>query len=509
MSEKLRILLLTPNIKGIKGGINRIQPSLGVGYIAAVLKQAGHEVFIRDTALEGYNQHKTLNDKMVLVGESDEAVAAYISHINPHVVGISVLFSNLLDHACTIAKITKTTNPKITVVIGGNHVSSAMLDHEFALKNPQAGIPPSSLLSLLNLGVIDYALQGEGEFTFLDIVNLLAQKQQNEIETLPGVVHMNEGQLHINPRPPAVELNRLPFPARELMNMEGYFKIGLFHSGLAKSNRVLSVMASRGCPEFCSFCTTPLMWGSKVRWREPQNIYEEIKEGVDKYGIVEVQFEDDTLTANRKNLLELCRLIKPLGIRWCTPNGIKVNYHKSNNKQLEMYQQMADSGCYQITLACESGVQRVLDDVINKNLLLEEIKPSIESAKKAGLLVHTFWMVGFPGETREEMEETVRFAASVGADSYTVSIMCPLPGTPVYHKIAKDKLWWNDELEHSNILYRNSLMRIDGFDSPHEFETWVDEKTLYLNELLKKRDPAKFAAKYKKGDSGKFLLKQT
>jgi radical SAM superfamily enzyme YgiQ (UPF0313 family) len=251
------------------------------------------------------------------------------------------------------------------------------------------------------------------------------------------------------------------------------------------------------------------MWGNKIRWREPHNIYEEIRQGIERYRIQEVQFEDDTLTAHRKNLLELCRLVEPLGIRWCTPNGLKVNYHNGAEKQLDMFKRMAASGCYQITLACESGVQRVLDDVIHKNLQAEQIAPTVENAKKAGLMVHSFWLVGLPGETREEMEETIRFAGSVGADSYSVSILNPLPGTPIYHKIAKERLWWEEELDHESILYRNSLVRVDGFDTPEEVEEWVEGASVHLNRLLEKRDPERFASHYGKNTETRFLLKQT
>ena len=103
-----------------------------------------------------------------------------------------------------------------------------------------------------------------------------------------------------------------------------------------------------------------------------------------------------------------------------------------------MFKAMYESGCYQVTLACESGVQRVLDHVVNKRLKVDQIKPAIENAKKAGLLVHTFWILGYPGETFEEMNQTIEFALSTGADSFSFSILSPLPGTPIYRKVVKE-----------------------------------------------------------------------
>jgi len=504
MTKKAKVCLMTPNLMGMKGGVNRIQASLGIGYLASVLRKAEHEVYIRDTALEGYNNEKPLDGRMIMIGETNEEISSYISSVNPDIVGISVLFSNLMEHAHTLAKIVKQVNSSIKIVLGGNHISNTVKDYLFAIKHPEAGL--ENELVIIKDKNIDYFMKGEVEEQFLELVNKLINKEDPiDVE---GLVYIKDGQLKINNSPASGDIRKLPFPARDLMNMEGYFKVGLFHSGKSRSKRVLNVMASRGCPEKCSFCTTPQMWGPVVRWRDPQNIYEEIKHGIDKYNIGEVQFEDDTLTLNRKKLLELCDLIKPLGIHWCTPNGTKVNYHKSGNKQYELYKRMADSGCYQITLACESGVQRVLDDIIHKNLKIEEIQPSIENAKKAGLMVHTFWIAGYPGETREEMEKTIEFAAQVGADSYSVAILSPLPGTPIYHQVMRQNLWWDSERKGKDLLYRNSLVRVDGFDSAEEFESWVEEKTMYLNKLLEKRDNDRFMRHYKEKGS-RFLLKQT
>ena len=488
MSKKGKILLISPNLKGIQDGINRIQPGLGIGYLAAVLEKNGHEVFVRDTALEGHYNEKPLDDKKtILIGESDNAIANYISNLNPDIIGISVLFSNLADHAYQISRIAKKVNPGIQVILGGNHITNAISDYNYGIKTNLGSGKFENPLSEIDSNSIDYMMVGESEFQFLDLVNaILNNKSPNG---LPGLVTRSKRAkgLVVSSRKSRTNLRSLPHPARHLMNMEGYFKIGLFHSTKSHSNRVLNVMASRGCPEICTFCTTPEMWGAQVRWREPYDIFKEIKNGIDQLGIGEVQFEDDTLTANRPHLIELCDLIEPLGIPWCTPNGTKLNYHMK--QQPDMFRRMWLSGCYQITFAAETGVQRVMDSIVKKKLLIEQIKPAIENAKKAGMLVHTFWIVGFPGETREEMEKTIEFAAGSGADSYSVAILTPLPGTPIYRKVVEDNLWWDSTRGIKDMLYRNSLVKVDGFKSSEEFQKWVDEKNYSLNSLLEKNDP--------------------
>src|SRR5262249_26851080 len=191
-----------------------------------------------------------------------------------------------------------------------------------------------------------------------------------DVCTIPGLVMRRgasgNGYL-INPAPARNSaLDSLPHPARDLVNMEGYFAIGAFHSAKSRSKRVVSVMASRGCPEQCTFCTTPEMWGAIVRWRSTDDVVSEIVAAKEQYQAGEIQFEDDTLTARKRNLIELCERLEKVGLPWCTPNGTKTNYHLSS--QPDLYKAMADAGCYQITLACESGVQRVLDHIIRKNL---------------------------------------------------------------------------------------------------------------------------------------------
>lgn len=481
---KKKVIFFSPNMKGIKDGINRIQPSLGVGYLAAATEKAGYEVFVRDTALEGYENQAVLDDgKTVLIGESNVQIEKYIQNIQPDVIGISVLFSNLAPHAHAIAKIAKKINPGIAVLLGGNHISNQISDYEYAVKTPGSNLPEN--IAEMQDTNIDYVMRGEGEIAMVQFLETFFQK--GDFSQVPGLVYRKGTGYVINKPSIAVDLNENPFPARHLLNMEKYFKIGLFHSSKSKTTRVLNIMTSRGCPEKCAFCTTPVMWGNKIRWRNPKNTIEEIKQCIEKYQIKEIQFEDDTITANFQNLMELCDLLEPLKIDWCTPNGIKVNYFL--NQQPQMFKRMKEAGCYQITLACESGVQSTLDNIIGKRLNLQEIGPAVENAKAAGLFVHTFWIVGFPGEKRSDMEKTIEFASTINADSYSVAILTPLPGTPIYRQVMRENLWWDKKFGNRDVLYRNSLIQVDGFNSPKEFEDWVNQQNLYLNSLIEQRDP--------------------
>jgi len=495
IGKKGRVLLLTPNLKGINDAksIHRIQPPLGPMIAAAIMRQQNQEVYFHDCALADFYNRREIDKKTVLVGQTDAAIGKVIDDYQPDIVGISALFSNLMDSAHTIARISKEVHPAATVILGGNHIGNAVKDYLYAKHTPNSGLP-ARLYDLEDLN-IDVAMHGEVDFEFPRLVGAILNKE--DISQIPGLVmRKDKGALEyiINPAPSGIEpLSSLPHPARDLVDLEGYFAIGAFHSPKSRSKRIVNVMASRGCPEVCTFCTTPETWGAKVRWRETEDIIREITEAKENYNVAEIQFEDDTITANKKKLLSLCTELGKIGLPWCTPNGTKTNYHTST--QAEMYKAMADSGCYQITLACESGVQRVLDDIIKKNLKVEQMKPAIDKAKEAGMLVHTLWILGYPGETYDDMKETLRVAEECQADSYSFAILSPLPGTSIYRQVVKENLWWPGK-NINNMTFRESLIRVDGFSGPDEFESFVTENNIRMNRLLQQRDPERFRLNY-------------
>lgn len=504
VNKSARVLLITPNLKGTVDGLNRIQPPLGPMIMAAILRDRGHSVKVHDTALAGWDNREPLPDSKVLIGQAEDQVEEMIAAFAPDVVGVSVLFSNLMASGHRIAAAARCAAPDAVIVLGGNHVSNGVSDYLYANRVPDSGLPARFLD--FEDSVFDYVFWVEADFAFPEFVDRLAAGE--DVSGIEGlVVRRPQAGYHVNPRARLDRpLSDLPHPARDLMAMEDYFTIGAFHSAKSRSRRVVNVMASRGCPEHCTFCTTPEMWGSKIRWREPEDVAAEIREAVRDFDVGEIQFEDDTLTGNRRHLMALCAELERIGLPWCTPNGTKVNYHLSH--QQEMYSAMAGAGCYQITLACESGVQRVLNDVLHKNLLREQIRPAIENAKNAGMFVHTFWILGTPGERYEDIAATVDFALDSGADSYSFSILSPLPGTPIYRQVVRENLWWPGR-GIDDLLFRSSLIQVDGFSSADEFERFVYEVNVRANRQLQERDPVRFQKEYGAVTDERMLIKQT
>ena len=141
--KKAKVLLITPNLKGIADGVNRIQPSLGLMLIAPILEKNGHKVKIYDAALDGWDNRKIIDAKnnLVMIGQSDDEIAKVISNFSPDVVAISVLFSNLLESAHNIAKIVKKVKKNSIVILGGNHISSAVTDYQISQLDKNSGLP--------------------------------------------------------------------------------------------------------------------------------------------------------------------------------------------------------------------------------------------------------------------------------------------------------------------------------------------------------------------------------
>ena len=134
--QLMKVLLISPNIKGFKNGVNRIQPPLGLSYLTSYLREIdGVEIYVKDTAIDGYENEIPIDGKMVMIGQSNDEIEKYISKINPDVIGISVLFANLMDSVHEITNIAKKINKKTIIVVGGNHITNIIHDYEYGIDN--------------------------------------------------------------------------------------------------------------------------------------------------------------------------------------------------------------------------------------------------------------------------------------------------------------------------------------------------------------------------------------
>jgi magnesium-protoporphyrin IX monomethyl ester (oxidative) cyclase len=228
-------------------------------------------------------------------------------------------------------------------------------------------------------------------------------------------------------------------PARHLLPMDKY-AIAVKENplrGVIKKPWTIMI-TSRGCPFRCVFCTHHTVWGRKWRGRSPQNVVAEIEHLIKDYGIKQIDFLDDNMTLDKNRMENICDLIvkKKIHVEWFTPSGVRADTLDES-----LLRKMKKAGCKKIRLAPESGVQKIVDKVIKKNLDLLSVEKAVRICKKIGLKVGCFFVIGLIGETKNDIKETINFAyklRQLGADSFIFSIASPIYGTELYQQAKKE-----------------------------------------------------------------------
>lgn len=401
------ILLLIPPCTLPAGRIKVATPPLGVMYIAAVLEKEGYHVEVLDSSVEGYFNEVKINQRDVRYGLSFEAIKDRISKSSPDLIGIScqstVQFHNTVDTCRAIRQI----NRDVTIVMGGPH--STVYPDKMLENNPE----------------IDFIIMGEGEYSFRELLSEL-NRGMSDFSGIDGLAYRKDKLIIVNPKKTSIEgLDALPHPARHLLPMEKYFRIN-FNQNLSFVPRSVSIMTSRGCNMKCIFCFNKNFWLNRFRVRSPENIIDEIDAIQKRYKISELQFSDDNLTGNRERALKLFKMMKQkkYPFRWSTPNGLFVE-----SLDDELLKLMKEAGCYEIRIAIESGSEEVLHKIIKKPIRLAKVEETLRYAQKIGLLTSAFMSIGYPGETKEQIEQTFRFARKVRPGCVFLSVASPLPNT--------------------------------------------------------------------------------
>ncbi len=383
----MKILLIFPRFRYASG-----DPPLGIAYLAAVLRQIGAEVEILDATFV----------KQPLRVLRDKLQAAHYD-----VVGITALTS-MISEVRDIAALVERIDPATTVVVGGPHAT--MLPDE-----------------TLELPGVDAVAVGEGEVSFRRLV-----EADLDFSRVPGFRYRSDGQTVDTGSPPLVEdLNTIPYPAWDLLPMAQYLRVWYQLDAVAYGLRGTSIIASRGCPYDCAYCQPTLreIFGRRMRFRSVDNILGELAELEARYAVDGVMWLDDTFGMNRLWLTELCRALIDWnsGLVW----GCNLRADIVERETLAM---MQEAGLRIVHLGIESATQRILDEVYQKGITVEQVREAVYTAKDLGLCVRAYFMLGAPTETDEEIRATIRLANELPLDDVTFSITTPLPGTHLYEK---------------------------------------------------------------------------
>jgi magnesium-protoporphyrin IX monomethyl ester (oxidative) cyclase len=405
-----------PRIQPKAWGKPNVFPPIAMASAAAVLEKKGHVVMVIDAPTEGWENLEELDATKYRVGLSAQVIAGRISDWKPDVVAVEVPFSGWSKTAFEVVSIAKKVSKNIVVVLFGLHPSS----------RPEACLEDSEA---------DFVVVGEPEVTIDELVEAL-QNKVSSFNKIDGLGFRENGKVTLTAKRAFIQdLDTLPLPARHLLPMKVYseaVKQNPLRGEITKSYTI--VVTSRGCPFNCVFCTHSIVWGKQWRPRSPKNVVDEVEHVIKTYGIKQIDFADDNMTWSRERMAQICDLIVERGLHfeWFTPNGVRAD-----TLDEALLRKMKKAGCKKIRVAPESGVQRVVTDIAKKNLELKKVEAAIVAARKVGIKVGCFFVMGLIGETKADIEETIRYAyklKGLGAESFVFSIAMPLYGTAFYEQ---------------------------------------------------------------------------
>jgi magnesium-protoporphyrin IX monomethyl ester (oxidative) cyclase len=397
-----------PTIPGI------VQP-LGLAYVAGYLEKEGNQVKLLD-ARGLSSEGVTKDSKSTFYGLSDEEIIKEVKNEEPDVVGISCMWTAYSGDAHRVARLVKRYRKDLPVIFGGAHASQF---YEMVLKDDN----------------VDVVVIGEGEVTCAEVLRKI--KDGFSFEGVEGIACRDTDDKIVKnpPRQFIKDLDTVPFPARHLLDMSIYLDESK-KGGLAMRRPSVPMVTSRGCPQKCIYCTIHSVWGHSWRGRSPKNVVDEIEMLQQDYGVKEVHWMDDSAGVRRSRLVEICDEIirRKLDIKWTTPNGIA---HWTLNESV--LDKMKQAGCYRITFGIESGNPE-MRKFIGKPFDLKQAQRLIRYANKIGMWTICTFIIGFPHETREAINDTIQFAVDSDTDMAVFYLLCPHPTSRLYDIFKQEGL---------------------------------------------------------------------
>jgi radical SAM superfamily enzyme YgiQ (UPF0313 family) len=396
------------SLNWIKGGnmyVYPFEPPLGLASIVSYLKTKGI--------------HASILDLQALMLDDSEFVER-LNTYKPPLIGISAM-TPTLSAALRIAKIVKRTLPDSKIIFGGVH---STIEPDEILKNKE----------------VDYVIRGEGEKTterlFLYLYNGYGLKDL-------GICYKKDNELIINKKGEIIhDLDSTPMSDYDSFPIEKYIE---YNRNLRDINGI-SMIVSRGCPYNCSFCAVKSTMGRKWRIKSPKTVVGEIEKLKDRYSIDGIWFKDSIFNLNRKWVLEFCGELNRKGVKVDWQCNTRVDLIKES-----IIKDMKRSGLIQVDVGIESGSIKSLKR-LKKNISISQIKEGIKILKKY-IRVSGFFMIGIPGETKEDIEMTFNLAKELNLDKYSWSKFIPLPGSDIYNKLLKEKKIRREDIKYDNMHF--------------------------------------------------------
>jgi len=402
---------------------------LGLGILASCLRSDGHKVTLCIDPKRFPNE-RTLRD--------------FIRNEQFDVAGIKVM-SNSIVSAINTTNIIKESYPQTKIIIGGPHPSG----------------DPNTIFELMPLA--DYAFWGEAEIGLVDFLRKLSagRSSSEDLCAVPNLIWRKDATTVLNPKKIIEDLDSIPLPAWDLMDPRNMGRTPF--NGYSRRFPIGMISMTRGCPSRCTYCAAGNL---ALRARSAQNVLDEILLLQKEYGVKEIHFIDSNCGHRSGPLRELCRRIieLKLDITWSAPNGIRLD-----SIDEELASLMHRSGCFQVNVGIESGSVRILRK-IKKGITLDLARQKVGMLRNAGIEVVGFFMMGFPGETADEIRATISFSRELSLTGATFSILCPMPGTEIYEEVYKGRRLGVAELNSFDLItYKNNLSEV-SYDALRRFQ---------------------------------------
>lgn len=386
----------------IEQSIMKPYPPLGILYISAYLDEAKIDHAVFDTTFATTEQWTTYVNR-----EEPDLIAFYVNLMT------KVKIIQLMNYVQSNENLKHTK-----IVLGGPDITY----------NQEA---------YLNAGA-DFLIIGEGEQTMSELIQHL--DQEKSFENIDGLSFRKNNQLIQNPaRTKIKDLDELPFPNRHLFPIETY--LDTWKKAHGKS--ALNVSTQRGCPYTCKWCSTAV-YGQSYRRRSPQKVVEELHVLTQTYQPDTFWFVDDVFTVSHKWMRGFAQEIKK--------SGLKIQYEcitRAERMNEEIIQLLKETGCFRVWIGAESGSQKIID-AMDRRVDVDLVKDQLIATKKAGIETGTFIMVGYPGETYEDILKTAAYLEAAQPDHFTITKSYPIKGTTLYQEIESDIIHspdWNSSTD--------------------------------------------------------------
>jgi radical SAM superfamily enzyme YgiQ (UPF0313 family) len=400
---------------------------LGLLYLAATAREAGHTV--------------TLFDSMFAQG--DEAFVAALEKDKPQVVGISIL-ATVRAAALRLAELAHQHGA--TVVVGGSDPTG----------RPESYLDPGS--------PVDFVAIGEGEETLVELLKSLLAGGEG-LETVKGLAFRRSGAIvRTPPRRHCTDLDALPLPARDLIDVEAYRRAWRAHHGVFS----LSLIATRGCPYGCTWCQKSV-FGRSFRPRSPEKVATEMKHIKETYAPDQIRIVDDVMGIDRNWVRMWHKAV--------IEQEAHVPFECLSRVDLvdeELIRLLQEAGCQRIAFGAESGSQRVLD-AMNKGTRVEQIPAAADLCRRYGIETYFFIMFGYPGEEWVDIQKTIELIRTTRPDMISSTIAYPLPGTDFYEEVKHrllDAPDWDFTAENRLLFQRNYSTRFYQWVQRWLSKTW-------------------------------------